>query len=117
MLKEKRAGCGGMTEQYQVIIQSQLGPRKGTLMLCYHGSQVWGTLDLVGVLDPVQGTRAGDGTVRLTHAIRTAVSTLSCETVLKLEKGRLSGTTTARSCRMCWEGILIGSEPQESGKL
>ena len=37
-----------MTEQYQVTIQSQMGPREGVLTLSYQGSYVTGSLDLVG---------------------------------------------------------------------
>ena len=37
-----------MTEQYQVTIQSQMGPREGVLTLRYQGSYITGSLDLVG---------------------------------------------------------------------
>ena len=37
-----------MTEQYQVTIQSQMGPREGVLTLSYQGSYITGSLNLVG---------------------------------------------------------------------
>ena len=69
-----------MTEQYQVTIQSQMGPREGVLTLSYQGSYITGSLDLVGYVNTVQGVLAEDGTLHL-HPIQTAVSTIPCETV------------------------------------
>ena len=83
-----------MTEQYQVTIQSQMGPREGVLTLSYQGSYVTGSLDLVGYVNTVQGVQAADGTLHLFHPIRTAVSTIPCETVLRLQAGSLRGTST-----------------------
>ena len=44
-----------MTEQYQVTIQSQMGPREGVLTLSYQGNYVTGSLDLVGYVNTIQG--------------------------------------------------------------
>ena len=52
-----------MTEQYQVTIQSQMGPREGVLTLSYQGSYITGSLDLVGYVNTVQGVLAEDGTL------------------------------------------------------
>ena len=46
-----------MTEQYQVTIQGQLGPREGVLTLSYQESYITGSLDLVGYVNKVQGVR------------------------------------------------------------
>ena len=54
-----------MTEQYQVTIQGQLGPREGVLTLSYQESYITGSLDLVGYVNKVQGVRAADGTLHL----------------------------------------------------
>ena len=50
-----------MTEQYQVTIQGQLGPREGVLTLSYQESYITGSLDLVGYVNKVQacGQRMG----------------------------------------------------------
>ena len=106
-----------MTEQYQVTIQSQMGPREGVLTLSYQGSYVTGSLDLVGYVNTVQGVLAEDGTLHLFHPIQTAVSTIPCETVLNLRAGNLRGTSTPKSARMRWEGTLIHQKPQEESKL
>ena len=39
-----------MVEQYEVTLQSQMGPREGILTLRYKGSYVAGSLELVGCL-------------------------------------------------------------------
>ena len=108
-----------MTEQYQVTIQSQMGPREGVLTLRYQGSYVTGSLDLVGYVNMVQGVQAADGTLHLFHPIQTVVSTIPCETVLSLHAGELYGTSTSasKSARMRWEGTLLYSEPQEETEL
>ena len=106
-----------MTEQYQVTIQSQMGPREGVLTLSYQGNYVTGSLDLVGYVNTIQGVRAADGTLHLFHPIQTAVSTIPCGTVLNLRAGSLQGTSTSKSARMRWEGTLIHQKPQEESKL
>lgn len=106
-----------MTEQYQVTIQSQMGPREGVLTLSYQGNYVTGSLDLVGYVNTIQGVRAADGTLHLFHPIQTAVSTIPCETVLNPRAGSLQGTSTSKSARMRWEGTLIHPESQEESEL
>lgn len=106
-----------MTEQYQVTIQSQMGPREGVLTLSYQGNYITGSLDLVGYVNTIQGVQAADGTLHLFHPIQTAVSTIPCETVLNLRAGNLRGTSTSKSARMRWEGTLIHPESQEESAL
>ena len=106
-----------MTEQYQVTIQSQMGPREGVLTLSYQGNYVTGSLDLVGYFNTIQGVQAADGTLHLFHPIQTAVSTIPCETVLNLRAGNLQGASTSKSARMRWEGTLIHPESQEESEL
>ena len=56
-----------MTEQYQVTIQGQLGPREGVLTLSYQESYITGSLDLVGYVNKVQGVRAADAPSLSSH--------------------------------------------------
>lgn len=93
-----------MREEYHVTLYSQMGPREGRLDLQYEGSAVTGSLELMGRRNPVHGVRSEDGHLCLSHAIRTAVSTLFCETALELHGERLTGVTTADVCRMRWGG-------------
>ena len=106
-----------MTKQYQVTIQSQMGPREGVLTLSYQGNYVTGSLDLVGYVNAIQGVQAADGTLHLFHPIQTVVSTIPCETVLRLQAGSLRGTSASRSARMRWEGTLLRQDFQEESKL
>ena len=76
-----------MREEYHVTLYSQMGPREGRLVLQYEGSAVTGSLELMGRRNPVHGVRSEDGHLCLSHAIRTAVSTLFCETALELRWG------------------------------
>lgn len=87
-----------MREEYHVTLYSQMGPREGRLVLQYEGSAVTGSLELMGRRNPVHGVRSEDGHLCLSHAIRTAVSTLFCETALELHGERLTGVTTADVC-------------------
>ena len=100
-----------MREQYQVTLHSQMGPRVGRLTLQFEGTVITGFLELVGYRNAVQGVQAEDGRVHLFHSIQTAVRTLPCETVLGLREGRLTGLTTAKPCRMRWDGIQLFHEP------
>ena len=100
-----------MREEYHVTLYSQMGPREGRLVLQCEGSAVMGSLELMGRRNPVHGVRSEDGRLRLSHAIRTAVSTLFCETALELHGERLTGVTTADVCRMRWEGSRVSPEP------
>ena len=106
-----------MTEQYQVTIQGQLGPREGVLTLSYQESYITGSLDLVGYVNKVQGVRAADGTLHLFHPIQTVVSTIPCDTVLRLQAGSLCGTSTSKSAQMRWEGALLHQGPREASEL
>ena len=111
MLEEMRKGAeedAGRVSRHAVQPD---GPQGGRLVLQYEGSAVTGSLELMGRRNPVHGVRSEDGHLCLSHAIRTAVSTLFCETALELHGERLTGVTTADVCRMRWEGSRISPEP------
>ena len=46
--------------RYHVIVESPLGERGGTLILYERGGAVTGTLSLLGVNNPVTGSREGE---------------------------------------------------------
>ena len=98
-----------MSERYQVTLHSQMGPRTGFLTLERRGNYFTGLLELMGYENTVQGVQAEDGNLHLFHPIRTAVHTLLCETVLALRDGYLTGETTAKACRIRWEGVPLPS--------
>ena len=106
-----------MTERYQVTLHSQMGPRTGLLTLERRGSYFTGLLELMGYENAVQGVQAEDGNLHLFHSIRTAVHPLLCETMLALQDGHLTGETTAKACRIRWEGVpLPGGAPGQAGQ-
>ena len=100
-----------MREEYQVTLQSQMGPREGQLTLQYKGSFVTGTLKLVGYVNAVRGLRSEDGTLHLFHSIQTAVSTFPCESILQMQEGHLTGATIVKDCRMQWRGTRVAQNP------
>ena len=86
-------------EEYRIVLESQLGPREGTLQL--EGGKegaVSGWITLVGEKNTVQGRWIGAHLLQLFHHLRTRVSDLECVSVLKLEGDTLSGTLQNGKC-------------------
>lgn len=88
-----------MAQRYDVVLDSPLGQRFGTLVWTEHSGIVQGTLSLLGFENPVNGQRT-EKTLELTHRLRTAVSTLTCRTLAQLHGDELSGVVTSERCRM-----------------
>lgn len=84
-----------MTEHYDILLESPLGERSGTLRFTERNGAVEGTLTLLGFENPVTGRREGQ-TLTLTHPLRTVLSTLRCETRAELRGDSLSGTVSFR---------------------
>ena len=59
-------------EAYRLVLESQLGPRNGTLRLENSGASVTGTLTLFDMENPVSGVWIGAHSLRLSHHLRTA---------------------------------------------
>lgn len=88
-----------MTQKYDVVLDGQLGERFGTLTWTEDGGAVTGSLFLLGYENRITGTREGR-LLKLSHRLRTAVSTLECRTQAELWDGRLSGVVVSDSARM-----------------
>lgn len=108
-------------EEYTIVLESQLGPREGTLQL--EGGKkeaVSGWITLVGEKNAVQGRWIGAHLLQLFHHLRTQVSDLECVSVLKLEGDTLSGTLQNGKNTMLWHGEKItagkGGEQTNAGK-
>lgn len=101
-----------METQYQIMLDSPLGQRSGTLTLREEGGQVCGTLSLLGTDNPVEGTRDGSQ-LRLRHLLRTRVSRLDCETVLRAAEGALEGTVQVGPTYMRICGIVPPDKIEE----
>lgn len=66
-----------MAERYDVVLDGQLGERRGTLTWTETDGRLTGTFTLFGIDNPVIGRRSG-AVLELTHTLRTAVSLLRC---------------------------------------
>ena len=59
-------------EEYRIVLESQLGPREGSLLLEERGNGVLvGSITLLGVENPVQGERKDKNFIRLSHHLQT----------------------------------------------
>ncbi len=79
-----------MTQQYDIVLHSQLGDRYGWLSWEEDGCAVCGILSLLGFENPVHGQKA-ENRLELIHDLHTAVSTLACRTALELRGETLCG--------------------------
>ena len=102
-----------MSEQYDVTLQSPMGPRRGTLQLEFSGESVRGIFSLLGFEKAVFGTRTGPSQLRLVYSLRSAVSTLQCSSVLELTEYGLSGETSMAHASWRCHGRLTGTKRQE----
>ena len=80
-----------MEHRYDIVLDGHMGERFGTLVWSEADGIVSGVFSLFGFDDPVRGRRDGQR-LELKHILRTAVSTLDCATVLKLDHDELAGT-------------------------
>lgn len=108
-----KEACG--MEEYSIVLESQLGPRSGTLRLERRDGAVTGLMTLLGHNNPVAGRCSGPDLLSLSHHLRTAVSELACVSELKLEGGQLSGTLYCDRYRMKLHGEKI-SDKEDGGE-
>lgn len=87
-----------MAERYDVVLDGQLGERRGTLTWTETDGRLTGTFTLFGIDNPVIGRRSG-AVLELTHTLRTAVSLLRCCTHAELRGRELCGTITSGRSR------------------
>lgn len=84
-----------MAERYDVVLDEQLGERRGTLTWTETDGRLTGTFTLFGIDNPVIGRRSG-AVLELTHTLRTAVSLLRCCTHAELCGTITSGRSRSR---------------------
>lgn len=99
---------------YRIILESQLGPRAGTLQL-EEGNEgaVAGSITLLGVENAALGEWIGAHSLRLSHHLRTQVSDLDCVSIFELDDGKISGTLHSDKSTMLWHGETLTD--QEGG--
>ena len=88
-----------MTQKYDVVLDAQLGRRSGILVLHESNGSIEGSFSLLGFDNPVSGRRIGQK-LELKHKLRTALSTLDCETHAELRGSELFGVVLSQSSRM-----------------
>ncbi len=98
--------------RYQVIVESPLGERSGTLILHERGGAVTGTLSLLGVSNPVTGSREGE-TLTLRHTLQTTLNAFECETQLHSDGAALRGVVHIGVIRMPLKGMQIEETEKE----
>ena len=92
-------------EEYRIVLESQLGPRDGTLRLeGEKAGTVTGSITLLGVENPVLGQWIGKHSLRLSHHLLTQVSDLECVSVFELDGDNISGTLQNDKTTMFWHG-------------
>ncbi|WP_295858106.1 hypothetical protein [uncultured Oscillibacter sp.] len=97
--------------QYDFILESPMGTKNGTLRMRFQRGAVTGTLSLLGFDNEVAGALSGPGEIRLTHPLRSAVSTFQCESVLSLTGDGLSGRVcTDWGCWLCRGTLTAANE-------
>ena len=92
-----------MTQKYDVVLDAQLGQRFGTLVLNEADGNISGSFFLLGFDNPVSG-RCINQVLELKHKLRTALSTLDCETHVELRDNELFGVVKSQYSRMNLHG-------------
>ncbi len=104
-----------MAESYDIVLDSQLGERRGTLTIESLDGCVRGRISLVGFDNAVTGESRG-GVLYLRHELSTLISTLKCRSVIRLAGEILTGTVEAGGAVMKLRGTKrtkTGAEQDE----
>ena len=101
-------------KSYRIVLESQLGPRVGTLQLV-EGNEgaVAGSITLLGVENAALVEWIGAHSLRLSHHLRTQVSDPDCISVFELDGDKISGTLRSDKSTMLWHGETLTD--QEGG--
>lgn len=91
-------------DQYKIVLESQLGPREGTLQLEDQDGVLKGTITLLDYENPASGEWTGPHVFQISHHLRTLVSDLSCVSVFKTEEDKIIGTLQNGWNMMRWHG-------------
>lgn len=98
-------------DAYRIVLESQLGPREGTLRVGEEkAGVVSGSIVLLGVENAALGEWIKKNVLRLSHHLRTRVSDLECISVFEMEGGKVSGTLQSGRNTMLWHGEKMNDE-------
>ena len=101
---------------YTVILQSQLGPRAGKLLLQEDNGAVSGEFHLLGQRNRFSGSVLQKGKYLISGALRSRTEKVPYDAIFSINQGRLSGGLVTRYG--CWDltGAEISAAPQEAGR-
>ena len=94
---------------YTVVLQSQLGPRAGELLLQEDTTAVSGELRLLGRRNRFSGSVLQSGKYLISGALRSRVDKEAYDAIFTVQQGRLAGGLVTR--HGCWD--LTGVEAPE----
>ncbi len=87
--------------RYAVILQSQLGPRTGELVLQEEAPVVSGYLSLLGYRNGFSGNVLESGKYLISGALRSSVDKEPYDAIFTVENGHLAGGLITR--HGCWD--------------
>jgi len=96
---------------YAVMLQSQLGPRSGELLLQVDARVVSGTLSLLGHRNQFSGSVLQNGKYLISGALRSPVDKEAYDAIFTVRDGRLSGGLITR--HGCWDLTGVQARPLE----
>lgn len=99
---------------YSVVLQSQLGPRAGELLLQEEAGTVSGELCLLSRRNRFSGSVLQSGKYLISGALRSRVDKEPYDAIFSVSQGRLSGGLVTR--HGCWDltGVERSGAPREA---
>ena len=105
-----------MKETYDIVLEGQLGERRGQLEWDESGGAVHGQLSLLGFDNDLTGERHG-GILHLTHELRTQVGRLPCCSTIALQGERLYGAVVTGSASLPLRGERVYENAEEQNEV
>ena len=99
---------------YAVMLQSQLGPRAGELMLQEDTQMVSGYLSLLGHRNRFSGSVLQHGKYLISGDLRSSVDKTSYDAIFTVQDGHLTGGLISR--HGCWDLTGIQTVPATSAE-
>lgn len=97
---------------YEVMLQSQLGPRSGEMEIQEDARVVSGHLSLLGFRNRFSGSVLQSGKYLISGSLRSPVDKEPYDAIITVQNGRLSGGLITR--HGCWDLTGVRSIPAAS---
>ena len=100
-----------MKQQYQILLENPMGPKKGILSLKIENPIITGVFSLLGHDNILSGILTDTGEYCLSHTLHSALCMIPCQSRWKRTKNELSGIVqSAYGCWRCCGTLLTTSE-------